>query len=86
MFNISDDEFQKLEWEEMDGLKLDEFITGMKILGTEPCDYPLTDSMTTYLQAEDGSIYAMDIGERETLGIDKDDDLPPIFIKIAKIK
>ena len=86
MFNISDDDFNKLEWEEIDGFKLDEFITGMKILGSEPCDYPLTDSMTTYLQAEDGSIYAMDIGERETLDIEKDVDLPPIFVNIAKIK
>lgn len=46
--------FDKLYRKRLDGLQLDELITGCEILGAEPVGYPLTNGVILYLKKPDG--------------------------------
>ena len=56
-----DEAYNNLEYSPVDGEALDALIEGMEVIGAEPTDYPLTDGITIYLRASDGSIKALDI-------------------------
>lgn len=57
-----DEQYNNLEYAPVDGEALDAIIEGMEVTGAEPTDYPLTDGVTIYLRAKDGSIKVLDIG------------------------
>ena len=62
MIPFTDNAFNALSWEPVDGMELDSLIQGLEVVGAEPTDYPLTDAITLYLRAKDGAILALDIG------------------------
>jgi hypothetical protein len=62
MIPITDTEFNRLSWEQVDGLTVDRLITGLEVVGAEPTDYPVTDGLTIYLKDKEGNITALDIG------------------------
>ena len=57
-----DKDYNNLEYSPVDGEALDALIEGMEVIGAEPIDYPLTDGITIYLRAKDGSTKALEIG------------------------
>ena len=62
MIPLTDNEFNRLSWEQVDGLKVDSLITGLEVVGAEPTSYPVTDGLTVYLKDTKGNITALDIG------------------------
>ncbi len=62
MIPLADNEFNRLGWEQVDGLKVDSLITGLEVVGAEPTSYPVTDGLTIYLKDTEGNITALDIG------------------------
>lgn len=62
---FTSNEFNKLNWKAIGENDLNCIIEGMKILGTEPINYPLTDGIIIYLKDKDGAINALDISISE---------------------
>ena len=60
---IDDKMFDALEWEEVDGMKLNELVAGQILTGTEPVDYPATDGVLLYLQDSTGAQTVIEIGQ-----------------------
>ena len=81
MIPIADTEFNRLSWEQVDGLEVDRIITGLEVVGAEPTDYPLTDGLTIYLRDKAGKILALDIGA-DIYTVDPEEN--PFYIAIAK--
>lgn len=83
MIPITDNVFNNLSWEPVDGESLDRMLEGLTVIGAEPTDYPLTDAVIIYLKDREGDILALDIGA------DIDNTEPernPFYINIAKAK
>lgn len=59
---ISDEEFNGLSWENIDGRELEALISGRRVRGVEPIDYPLTDGIIIYLQDNSGGLLALEVG------------------------
>jgi len=62
MIPLTDNVFNRLSWEPVDGQSLDGLIEGLTVIGAEPTDYPLTDAVTIYLKDREGAVLALDIG------------------------
>jgi len=62
MIPVTDEVFNNLEWETLDGMTVDALIAGAEIVGAEPTDYPLTDGLTIYIKSKSGELCALDIG------------------------
>lgn len=83
MIQISDKEYNKLSWRDIDGARVDTLFTGSRVVGAEPTDYPDTDAITLYLEDAKGNITALEIGaDRYTL--DPVDN--PFYMRITEIK
>jgi len=54
MIPLTDNVFNRLSWEPVDGMSLDKLIEGLTVIGAEPTDYPLTDAVTIYLRDREG--------------------------------
>lgn len=80
MIPLSDNKFDRLSWEQVDGQKVDSLITGLEVVGAEPVDYPVTDGLIIYLKDTEGNITALDIGNTYT----EDPDENPFYIAIAR--
>lgn len=52
IINVWDNDVE-LKYSQVDGEELASVVSGMKILHTEPIDYPLTDGVIIYLQDKD---------------------------------
>ena len=48
-------DFESLNFSELDGSTLDKLLTGSRITGAEPIGYPVTDGAVFYLQGEQGN-------------------------------
>lgn len=81
MIPLTDNEFNRLSWEQVDGLKVDSLITGLEVVGAEPTSYPLTDGLTIYLKDTEGNITALDI---EADLYTEDPEEIPFYIAIAR--
>lgn len=81
MIPLNDNEFNRLSWEQVDGLAVDSLITGLEVVGAEPTDYPVTDGLTIYLKDAQGNITALDIGADIYT---EDPDENPFYIAIAR--
>ena len=81
MIPLTDNEFNRLSWEQVDGLKVDSLITGREVVGAEPISYPVTDGLTIYLKDTEGNITALDIGADIYT---EDPDENPFYIAIAR--
>lgn len=81
MIPLNDNEFNRLSWEQVDGLKVDSLITGLEVVGAEPTSYPVTDGLTIYLKDTEGNITALDIGADIYT---EDPDENPFYIAIAR--
>ena len=75
-----DEDYNNLEYSPVDGEALDALIEGMEVIGAEPTDYPLTDGITIYLRASDGSIKALDIGT-DIYSTDPEEN--PFYVSVA---
>lgn len=85
MIPLTDNEFNRLSWEQVDGLKVDSLITGLEVVGAEPTSYPVTDGLTIYLKDTKGNITALDIGADIYADIyTEDPDENPFYIAIAR--
>ena len=63
MIPINDETFNNLDWQAVDGMQVDSLLQGLQIIGAEPTDYPLTDSVIIYARNNDtGEIKVIDIG------------------------
>lgn len=82
MIPVTDETFNKLEWETLDGMTVDALIAGAEIVGAEPTDYPTTDGLTIYMKTKSGELCALSVGydpyTEEELEI-------PLSIELAKI-
>ena len=82
MIPLPDNEFNRLSWEQVDGQKVDSLITGLKVVGAEPINYPITDGLIIYLKDTEGNITVLDIG---TDLYTEDPNKNPFYIAIAKV-
>jgi len=80
MIPLSDNKFDRLSWEQVDGQKVDSLITGLEVVGAEPIDYPVTDGLIIYLKDTEGNTTALDIGNAYTEYPDEN----PFYIAIAR--
>ena len=82
MIPVTDEVFNNLEWETLDGMTVDALIAGAEIVGAEPTDYPITDGITIYMKTKSGELCALSVGydpyTEEELEI-------PLSIELAKI-
>ena len=63
MIPINDETVNNLDWQAVDGMQVDSLLQGLQIIGAEPTDYPLTDSVIIYARNNDtGEIKVIDIG------------------------
>ena len=62
MFPIEDELLNNLEWEDVDGERVDNLFTGCEVLGAEPTNYPETDAITLYLKDPEGRVTALEMG------------------------
>jgi len=67
-----------LIWSNIDGAKLDELLSGCKICGSEPIDYPNTDGVLIYIKDKKGDMAVLEIGE------DPDEE-NSFYMRIAKL-
>ena len=81
MIPLNDNEFNRLSWEQVDGLKVDSLITGLEVVGAETTSYPVTDGLTIYLKDTEGNITALDIGADIYT---EDPDENPFYIAVAR--
>lgn len=58
---LTDEAFNNLSWNKIDGEQLSELISGCTILGAEPTGYPLTDGAIFYLQDNSGNLAALEL-------------------------
>jgi len=72
--------YERLKWRPVDGRELDSSIAGFTVIGSEPLDYPLTDSVTIFLQSPSGALFALDIANDL-----EDENDTPLVIKMADI-
>lgn len=86
MIYITDEVFNNLSWEPVDGLELGAMIEGKTIVGGEPTDYPQTSGYTLYLQDKRGNISALCVDtELLILNDPADYDYTPLYIGIAAV-
>ena len=74
---ITDEVFDSLSWENVDGRQLDGLITGWTVFGAEPIDYPITNGAIIYLRDASGNLAAIEMGQEP--GGDR------FYIRYAKI-
>lgn len=60
---ITDEVFDSLSWENVDGRQLDGLITGWTVFGAEPIDYPITNGAIIYLRDASGNLAALELGQ-----------------------
>ena len=81
---LTDDVFNKLKWKQVDALDLPAMVEGLKVIASEPTDYPNTDALTIYLEDSNGNRKALDISYNEELLEDREQQTY-IGIRIADI-
>ena len=82
MIPIDDSTFNNLEWKPVDGMKVDALLQDTQVIGAEPTDYPLTNSMIIYvMNNQAGTVMAVEIGTDQTI-----DSTAPLYINIATIE
>ena len=62
MIPVTDEIFNNLEWETLDGMTIDALIAGAEIVGAEPVDYPMTDGLVIYMKTKSGELWTLNIG------------------------
>lgn len=83
MIPIDDNTYNNLIWEDVDGQSLDSLLQDLQIMGAEPTDYPLTDSVIIYARNNDtGEIKVIDIGMDPITGEETED---PFYIRTATV-
>ena len=83
MIPLTDNVFNSLSWEPVDGMSIDKAIEGLTVIGAEPTDYPLTDALTIYFRDRDGAILALDIGADI---FNSEPEGNPFYINMARAK
>lgn len=83
MIPLTDNVFNSLSWEPVDGMSIDKAIEGLTVIGAEPIDYPLTDALKIYFRDRDGAILALDIGA-DIFNSEPEEN--PFYINMARAK
>lgn len=55
-YQMSDEEYNALEWEAVDGMELAKAIVGLEVVGADPIDHPETDGMSIFFRDKEGGI------------------------------
>ena len=61
MVPISEEDYNRLHWKEIDGRNLEEKIEGLTVEGAEPIDYPTTSGFLLYLKDSEDNITVLEI-------------------------
>lgn len=59
---IANTEIDERSIPEINALKLDELVSGMRIIGAEPISYPATEGFFLYCQDEGQQLHILEIG------------------------
>lgn len=83
MIPIDDETFNNLDWQAVDGMQVDSLLQGLQIIGAEPTDYPLTDSVIIYARNNNtGEIKVIYIGTDPITDKETED---PFYIRTATV-
>lgn len=83
MMIVTDDEYNNLDWEPLDGMKVNEMVEGLTALGAEPTDYPETDAITFFFRDRNGDILVIDTGA-DIFNTGEDEN--PFYVNVARVK
>lgn len=78
MIPFSDEKFNSLEWKSCDWDELNDMISGLKVIGAEPCGLPLAEApfaregVCIYFRMKDNGVLA--------ISIDPDFDGPQLIV------
>ena len=78
---ITDKNFNRLKWEEIDGLELAGKIKGLEVTAAEPINYPMTDGIILYMRDKEGHELALDISAEA-----ENEEENPFYIELAEVR